>query len=56
MFAGRTNWIVGKTSSIVIEVVMDELRLASVSFAANLRMQGPLVAVHPIADGVAFTW
>ena len=56
MFAGRTNWIVGTRSSTVIVVVTVSFRLPVVSFAANLRMHGPLVAVQPIADGVVLAW
>ena len=56
MLAGRTSWIVGSRSSTVIVVVTVSFRLPIVSFAANLSMHGPLVAVHPIADGVVFTW
>ena len=56
MFAGRVTVIVGTRSSIVIVVVTESFRLPEVSFALNLRMQGPFVAVQPMADGVEFVW
>ena len=56
MLAGRTNWIVGKTSSIVIEVVMDEFKFPAVSFAENLIMHGASVTVQPNTEGVVLTW
>ena len=48
--------IIGGSTSTVIVVVMELFKFPVVSFAANLIMHGPFVAVHPIADGVVFTW